>query len=143
MAKPLRKTLELDLFGEPVPVDVDFRVVEIVERAFNASADDLIRPLASLAGVQRRHVADVICDWVTRVPNLGYRRQEIREHVMTAPASQYYLWVAQISNALLYTLKHMTDEEFDRIREELAEKRAGGAPGSDTAESGEDPEKKD
>jgi hypothetical protein len=144
MAKPLRKTLEIELFGEPVPVDIDFRVVEILERGFNRPADELIRPLSTMTGVQRRHVADVICDWVARVPNLGWKRLEIREHVMTAPPEVYYRWVAQLSTALLYCLKHMSDEEFDRIKREIAEGKVPDAAGGadPTGTDGEDPEKK-
>lgn len=138
MPKPLRKTLEFALFGELVPVDVDWRVIEVIERTFNTSADALIGHFVTMERVQRRHVADVLCDLLARKGDLAWKRGEIREHVMTADAADFYQWVAQINTALLYALKHMTDEEFDRVKGELEKTRAKMAAADAAAASGAD-----
>lgn len=142
MSKPLRKTVELELFDELVAVDVDWHVIEVLERTFNTSADALIGHFVQMDRVQRRYVADVIADLMARRTNYPHRRGAIREHVMTAPPEVFYRWVASLNSALLYSLKHMSDDEFERIKGELAKARAEAADVGTADDDGGDGKKK-
>ena len=108
--QPIRKTLVLPLFGDEVTVDVDFRIIEIIERVFDLSADAVISLFSDGRRVQRRHVADVIVGWLA-FKELGMKRREIREHVMTCPADALAVYTTSIYAALLFVLNYF--DKFD------------------------------
>lgn len=112
MAGQLKKTLELVISGKTIPIDVDFRVIEVVERVYGANADlvasvDLANPIR----VQRYKVANVIANWLSAL-NTGLNRDEIKEAVVTASIEELTKFTGAIQAAILFSLKYIDDEQF-------------------------------
>ncbi len=103
--KALKKTLVIPLLDDDVIVDVDFRVIEIVERVFDMSADAVILLLNDTRRVQRNKIADVITGWLA-FKDLGMKRREIREHVISASPEALSVYVTSVYAALLFTLNY-------------------------------------
>jgi hypothetical protein len=142
-APTLRKSLVLEILGEEVAIEVDFRLVELFERVWNAPADKLVPLFMAMDGVQRNKVADAMADLIGRKAGVEMTRTQIREAVITAPAVEFYGWVGLFSNALLFTLRHMTGEEYDQVLRELKEQRTKKKtpePPADSASGSASPE---
>src|SRR5690606_16327403 len=116
MAKQLRKTLEIPLpDGEVAVVDVNFRIIEIVERIYDTNADVVASVnLASPAKMLRSKIAAVIVEWLSTVET-DFKRSEIREYVMTAEPKLLNVYSGCIQAAVLYSLKYINDEEFKQL----------------------------
>jgi hypothetical protein len=117
-AKPLRRVLDIELLTAEFKVDVDFRLIEVLERAFGMSADALVDIFLQRMRVQRRHVADVLAEILPRA-GATQTRTEIREAVITLDLEAFAVLVSQLQAALLFIIKHMTPEEFDKVSSEL------------------------
>ena len=104
--KALKRTLTLPIFDQEVVVDVDFRVIEVVERTFDMSADAVIAMFGDTRRVQRHKVADVIVGWLA-FHDLGAKRRDIREFVMRSSPDHLTLYVSSIYAALLFTLRRL------------------------------------
>src|SRR5690606_34219026 len=108
------------VLGEDHPVDVDYRLIETIERAFSIGAvDTLIPMLMKPEGVQRRFVADIVADTLggrlaTR-PGSKVTRGDIREAVFELPVDDYTATVLQLLGAVAFTVKATTPEEFDKL----------------------------
>lgn len=116
MAKHLRKTLEIPLpDGEVAVVDVNFRIIEIVERIYDTNADVVASiNLASPEKMLRSKIAAVIVEWLSTVET-NFKRSEIREYVMTAEPKLLNVYSGCIQAAVLYSLKYINDEEFKQL----------------------------
>lgn len=121
----LRKSLALELLGEEVTIEVDFRLLEIIERVFDVEVSALLPLMADVGRVQRRYTAEVLADALTRRAGNAWSRTEIREEVMTMGVEEYTLLVAKLGAAVLFTLRHMTSDEYDKTMAELAEGQKG------------------
>jgi hypothetical protein len=108
MGAPIRKSLVIPVFDQDVTIDIDFRIIEIVERVFDLSADAVIAMLSDARRVQRHKVADIVTEWLA-FRDLGLKRREIREHVMAAPSEVLTIYITSIYTALLFMLNY-----FDR-----------------------------
>lgn len=117
--KLLRKTLVLNLCGEEVAVEVDFRLVEAFERGFGVSADALLEVFSNKVRVQRRHVAEVLVEVMARM-RPEWKRADVREEALTLSPIDFAVLVSQLNTGLLFTLRQMTPEEFDAIAAELS-----------------------
>lgn len=116
MTKPIRKSLAIPLFDEEVHIDVDFRIIEHVERVFNVTAEIAAAVELAPGRVRRHTVADVICLWLQgRELPQNWKRGEIREHVILADAEQMNVYVGCIQAAVLYILRHISGEQFDAL----------------------------
>lgn len=116
MARQLKKTLEIPLpDGEVAVVDVNFRIIEIVERIYDTNADVVASVnLASPAKMLRSKIAAVIVEWLSTVET-DFKRSEIREYVMTAEPKLLNVYSGCIQAAVLYSLKYINDEEFKQL----------------------------
>lgn len=123
MRKPLRKSLTLELLDQVHTVEVDFRLIELMERAFNQSADMILTSFVVVEKVQRRHVADIVAEMLGRKLDVNLKRSDIREAVLTMDTEPYIALAVQIQAALLFILKHMTGEEYDQTMAQIAESR--------------------
>lgn len=116
MGKPIRKTIDLPLYDDEVSIDVTFEILEIVERVYEMRAEYVaarLQPQHPVA-ILRKDVAAVAVGWLTpRV--LSHTRQEIREYVMTANAETLNRYIGAIQAAILYSLKEISDEEFEAL----------------------------
>lgn len=131
MRKDIRKTIDVPLFGDSVPVDVTFKIIEIVERVYGQTADLVASTLLTDPRQTLRHkVADVIVAWVGNRESLGeYSRTELRGEIMTAPVDVFRVYVGAIQAAVLYSLRYVTEQQFDQLSrgEDLTDDAAGEA----------------
>lgn len=115
--KTLRKSILLTVLEEEVSVDVDFRLLELLERVFDAGSVDRVVPLlVDPTSVPRSKVADVIADLLMRKASNKLTRSEIREDVITSDLPTVYSGnVAALFAAACYALKQVGSDEFDKI----------------------------
>lgn len=107
MAKPLRKSVSFELLGEEVRVDLNFRVIQVLERVYDANLDHVIAfELAIPARVKRSKVAEAIADWLeTQGIDRDWKRREVLEHVMGAPVEQLNKYIGCLQAAALFCLR--------------------------------------
>jgi hypothetical protein len=134
----LRKTIDLEVLGETITVDVDFRLIEVMERAFNTSADLLVPRFLNIESLQRRLVADVIADLLVRKGELRFKREQVREYVITAEPDGYTLLATQLLIALMFTIRMIDGQKFDAAASTVAANIADGkkkalSPAADTS----------
>jgi hypothetical protein len=131
MAATLRKSIALHIRGQEIAVDVDFRLLEIIERTFGRSLDQIVVENADPSQFQRRHAAQIVVDWLELfrgdlfTGESKWARIDVREFVLTMPPDAYVFLVAAILAAVLYARKEMTAEEFEKAKGELAEAQSG------------------
>lgn len=109
----MKKTLELPLpDGDSITMDVNFRIIEIVERVYQRNADLVVSvDLASPQLMLRSKIAEVIADWVA-LRQTTYKRSEIKEHVMTRQPNELNVYAGCIQAAVMYSLKYIDDDQF-------------------------------
>lgn len=143
--KEIRKTLDFEIAGEEFELDVDWRLGEILEAAFDTGLDQVCAILATLSRVQRRHVAKTFADWIRMRAKTKLKRSEIHQYIVQSPPEVFYTLVGQLLAAALYSQKNMSEEEFDRTMTQLA--KANEKPSADPEpesdfDAEDDPEKK-
>jgi hypothetical protein len=140
--RQLKKTLEIPLPNDDtVTISVDFRIIEIVERVYNQNADMVASiDLANPARMLRSKIAMVIAEWVAN-RDTGFKRQEIKEFVMTAKPDQLNVFSGCIQAAVLYSLKYIDDAQFDKLSkgQDLDEPPAEGKQGNAEAPTSSQP----
>lgn len=93
---------------------VDFRIIEIIERVFDANAEMIVSiTLANPVKVRRTQIADVIAEWLSL--DGQYKRREVREYVITAPAENIRQYVGCIQAAVLWSLAYIDDDQFTTL----------------------------
>lgn len=129
MSKPLKSTLEIPLDDDEILVDVNWRVIEQVERVFGTLADLVASD--TLVNNPRRHtVAEVIALWAQ---SRGYRRREVLEMVMTSDHQTLQRYIGAIQGAVLFVLRHVDEKDMKRL--------ASGLDLDDQEEAEEKPKK--
>jgi len=124
MKQSLRKTIvlpiQLENSIEEVLINVDWDILEKVERVYNTSAEYVAAQiLVNVAHVQRRHVAQILCLWCQGKTKL--KQVEITEAVQTADQDQLYRYVGMIQAAVLWSIRGadgkplITDAQFDQL----------------------------
>lgn len=113
MAKkpPMRANIDLEVCGEEVSFDIDWRIIEIVERTFGAVAD-LVASDVLVRNPTRYQVADVIIEWI-RGTNL--KKSDVRQYVMTASQEELQTYIGAIQGAVLYSLSYIDEEQLDLL----------------------------
>jgi hypothetical protein len=107
----LRKTIELPVFDEHVTLDVTWRLSQIVESTYNMSALHVATNiLTSTVYIQRRHVAEIIAQWVS-LKKAKWTRSALLEHVHTCSPSRLAVYIGCIQAVVLYTIQ---SDEGDR-----------------------------
>jgi len=107
----IRETLEVEVAGETVSLDIDWRVIEIVERTFGAVAD-LVATDTLVNAPTRHQIADVISEWVK---SREMPKSKIRESVMLASQELLQSYIGAIQGAILYSLSYITEEQLDTL----------------------------
>lgn len=132
MAKkpPMRSSIELEVDGEEVEFNIDWQVIEIVERTFGAVAD-LVASDVLVRNPTRYQVADVMQEWL-RGTNL--KKSDVRKAVMTASQEQLQSYIGAIQGAVLYSLDYIDEEQLDLLTqgEDLADESEGDDEGNPT-----------
>lgn len=124
MKQSLRKSIvlpiQLENSIEEVLINVDWDILEKVERVYNTSAEYVAAQiLINVAHVQRRHVAQILCLWCQGKTKL--KQVEITEAVQTADQDQLYRYVGMIQAAVLWSIRGadgkplITDKQFDQL----------------------------
>lgn len=112
MQKPIRANITLPLYDEEYTIEVNWNVVELVERNFGVIAD--LVPEMLVTKPMRFQVADVIVEWLAGVQK-DYKRREIREAVITSDHDTLQKYVGAIQGAVLYTLRHISEDELQKL----------------------------
>lgn len=111
----LRKTLTLRIKDVDVEVDVNFRLIEIIETVYQRGADHVIAiELVQPQLIKRSLVAKVIREWVKPTPG-GLSREEVYEAVMTADRQSLPKFVGAIQGAIAYSLRYIGEEELETL----------------------------
>lgn len=109
--KNIRETLEVEVCGETVSLDIDWRVIEIVERTFGAVAD-LVASDTLVHTPTRYQVAEVISEWVK---DRTLPKSKVRESVMLAGQEALQTYIGAIQGAVLYSLSYIDEEQLDAL----------------------------
>lgn len=113
---PLRKRITLKLLGHEVPVDVDFTLLETLERVFGVGALDVLIPaLMNPEAVQRRLIGEVLAEVLGRIDMARFPRTQVREEVMTMEFTEYSAIVLQLFAAVSFALKRASTQEFEAM----------------------------
>lgn len=130
--RQLKKTVEIPLpNGEECVLNVDFRIIEVVERVYNQNADLVVSiDLATPSRMLRSKIAAVIVDWLS-IKDTGFKRSEIKEFVITADPQLLNIYSGCIQAAVLYSLKYIGEDEFDKLKkgQDLGTPDAGNKEG--------------
>lgn len=131
----LRKTISLPVGDDEFEIDVDFRVLEIIERVYDMRAEYVAGLLEVDHRIRRSQVAEVILGWLSQRSDalVGRRRLDLLEEITTASEAVLRRYVGAIQGAILFSLKQLSDEDLEKL-----------ARGEDLAptEQGDDAEKK-
>lgn len=111
MSKPMRKTLELEVCGQAVDVDVNWRIIEVVERTFGTVAD-LVASDTLVHNPMRYKVAEVIAEWVR---SRELRRKDVYEYVLKCRTEELQVYIGAIQGAVLYSLSYIEEKDFDKL----------------------------
>lgn len=106
--KPLKATLEIPYDGDYVSVDIDWRVIEQVERIYGDLADTVAGK--TLVNNPLRHkIAEVISSWLS---SKGYKKRDVYQEVILADKDTVRAYVGCIQGAVLYMLRYINDEQL-------------------------------
>ena len=124
--KPLRATIEVPIGDDDVAVDINWRVIEQVERVFGVLADLVASDI--LVNYPTRHkVAEVIALWCA---GPDHRRKDVIEEVMTADTKTLQRYIGAIQGAVLYVLRHVEKDQMEKLAagEDLDDDERGDEP---------------
>lgn len=109
--KNIRETLEVEVCGETVSLDISWRIIEIVERTFGAVAD-LVASETLVNTPTRYQVAEVISEWVK---DRSLPKSKVRESVMMASQEALQSYIGAIQGAVLYSLSYIDEDQLDTL----------------------------
>lgn len=109
--KPLRGSVEIPIQDDELSIDINWRVIEQVERVFGVLAD-LVASEVLVRNPTRHKVAEVIALWCS---GHGMRRRDIIEEVMTADADDLQRYIGAIQGAVLYVLRHIDRDQMRKL----------------------------
>lgn len=139
----LRKSVTFEVLGEEISIPVNYRCIEVIERVFQCSAEVVVSMrLVDPMTLKRYEIANTVVEWMTEFNLLsqhGWSREKVREDVMVGPSEgKLNVIVGCIQAAVLFTLKHVTEEEFEKLcrGEDLdpPKKAEGGTEGNEDAD---------
>lgn len=131
MTKPasegLKKTLTLFVLEREFQVEINFRIVDVIERAFDRSADAVLMMFAqnNIGSIRRGQIADVIASWLLE-SGADVKVRDVREYVLTSPAEQIAPFYGQVMAALLYATRAIDSAGFDTLVSSDAFQRVEG-----------------
>lgn len=111
MSKALKKTISLEVCDQTVDVDVNWRIIEVVESTFGVVAD-LVASDTLVTNPMRSKVAEVISEWVR---SRDLRKKDIYEDVLGASLEDLQVYIGAIQGAVLYSLSYIEEDELDQL----------------------------
>lgn len=132
--KNIRKTVTLPLGDDEVSLNVDMRIIEVVERIYDVNVDLVATVLlVDPSRVKLTDLAQVVGEWLTPMhfEQLGIKRKDVKELIYTANHAELSKIVGCVQAACLFVRRHITAEELDALArgEDLPEKeKAEAAP---------------
>lgn len=115
MAKPLRQVIELPIGDDVVPIDVTFRILEVIERHYDLRAEIVGKlVLENDSRIKRTDIARVILGWADAA-RLDVDREALYESVMTSNDATLRKYVGAIQGALWYSLKEISADEMKKL----------------------------
>lgn len=113
MSTPMRKQVEFQICGENVVINVDMRVIEIVERVYDRNVDIVAALiLTDPTKIRLTDLAEVVMGWVANM-NLDLSRRDIKNYVYSLPQDELNVIIGCIQAACLYMRRMITDEQFE------------------------------
>lgn len=108
--------MTFELAGTEVSADVDFRMLEIAETVFNASADMIVSShLVNPAFVKRSLVARSIAEWVQPSLPAGVKLADAINEIAMAEPKVFGAFAGKLQGALAYSLQYISETDFDKI----------------------------
>lgn len=113
----LRHAITLPLGDDEVELDVDFRLLALIERGFDMRAEYVAGLLELDHRIRRSQVADVIVAWIAERTDAlaGRRRIDVLEEITTAPEETFRRYVGALQGAIQFSLRKITDEELEKL----------------------------
>jgi len=111
MSKQLKKTIELEIDGQEVTLDVTWKIIEIVERTCGSVAD-IVASEILVNNPMRHQVAEIVSEWVR---SGTMRKKDVKEYVMTCGADDFMRYVGSIQGAVLYSLKYIDTSQLEAL----------------------------
>jgi hypothetical protein len=118
----LRKQITIPLAGQEIHINVDMRVIEIVESIYDTNVDVVATEiLTNPRKIKLTQIATIICTMLTvgHYEQLGLKHREVRDEILGAPSGDIGKMVGAIQAACLYCRKYINEEQFDRLNQGL------------------------
>lgn len=110
----LRKSIEVEVLDQTVSIDVDWRIIDVVETVYDMRAEYVAVLLQNPVKIKRKDIADVLTSWLApRIQSIS--RKAIREAVLLADDEPLTRYIGAIQGAVLYALRKIDGHEFDRL----------------------------
>lgn len=118
--KPLKASIQIPYDDDDINIDIDWRVLEQVERVYGDLAEKIATETLVI-NPMRHKIAEVISSWLSAK---GYKKRDVYQYVITSDAKTLGRYVGSIQGAILYMLRHITDEQLVTLMrgEDLDEK---------------------
>jgi hypothetical protein len=116
----IKKTIIIPIFDDEIIVNVDFSIIEKVERVYDKTAENVAAfDLVNIARIRRSQIAQVICLWVQGKTTI--KTSLVNEAIQTCSQTDLYRFVGMIQAAILYSIRGqdgkplITSEQFDAL----------------------------
>lgn len=116
----IKKTILIQIKEEEVCVDVDFSIIEKVERVYNCTAEVAAAiHLTDMMRIKRSQIAQVISLWVQGKTKCN--PSDVNEYVQTASQKSLYKFAGMIQAAILFSIRGddgqplITSDQFDKL----------------------------
>jgi hypothetical protein len=131
----LRKQCQIELCGSDVSLNVDMRLIELIERIYDSNVDVVAVMLTDPRRIKLTQIADVYLAWLTpgQLDSLGTNRADIREYIYKASMDEINKLVGCIQASCLYFRNQISAEDFDTLTrgESLPDEVDAKKPGSE------------
>lgn len=116
--KPLRKQIEVFVGDRSVMLNVDMRVIEIVESVYDTNVDVVATQILTIPAYnQLTKLASVVQQWLLpgHFQQLGLSRQDVKSVIYGASPNEIAKLTGCIQAACLYARNYITDEQMERL----------------------------
>lgn len=109
----LRTTVTVCLFGEEYEFDVDFRIIEIVERVYDANVD-LCAHVYLATNPKLSQVAEIMHQWL-RIKTNKHKRDDVKGEIYGMDREDLQKVIGAIQGACAYMRKQIGDDELKKL----------------------------
>lgn len=116
--KPLRKQIELTIADRSVMLNVDMRVIEIVESVYDTNVDVVATQILTIPALnQLTKLSAVIQQWLLpgHYQQLGLSRSDVKQAIFGASPDDISRITGCVQAACLYARNYITDEQMERL----------------------------